>query len=149
MRFECSRLVETDCTVPEDIIPGELHDENRRLLVLKTQNSISPTSALFLENQSIFEDTHSRKIFDVNVIRKFCAKGDNVSKVQCHDLVAEYKVSGDARVGIKVRRGFSFLLSRLISGVFNVPAPREAKCCQGWFDKVIDANDASDNLKNR
>ena len=106
VRFECSRLVATDCTTPDDVMTGDIKEDKIRLLVLKSENPLSPTSALLLENQTIFEETYSRKIFDVNVIGKYCAKGDNVDRLRSHDLLAEYKVSGSARIGIKARRGF-------------------------------------------
>lgn len=146
VRFECARLVKSDCTVPEDVITGDIKEDNIRLLVLKTENPLFPTSGLLIENKNIFEETYSRKIFEINIIRKYCAKGDLVDKLQSQDLFAEYKASGAARVGIKARRVFSSILNNLLSCAFNVPEPREAKCCQGWFDKVMNPNDSSEKV---
>ena len=49
VRFECARLVKSDCTVPEDVITGDIKEDNIRLLVLKTENPLFPTSGLLIE----------------------------------------------------------------------------------------------------
>ena len=44
--FECSMLVETNCDTPEDVTNGEIKDDQIRLVLLKTENTVRPTSGV-------------------------------------------------------------------------------------------------------
>ena len=146
VRFDCSRLVDTDCNVPEDIVLGLINDMIN-LLVLKKENGSPPTSGILVKRGNILEETSRKKVVEIFVQLKFCSKGDKIQKLPTNNLLAEYNSTGNIKIGLQSRRGITSLVNGLIPYTFNASAPREAKCCQGWFDEVFDPNDASEILK--
>ena len=139
-------LVETNCDTPEDVTNGEIKDDKIKLVVLKTENTVRPTSGVLLGIQGDCEGTSSRKLYNVTILRRYSLKGDKISGLQDHDLLLELQVNGSARIGLKSRRGFSKVLDGLINCDFTISAPREAKCCQSWVDNICHPDDALEKL---
>jgi len=44
------------------------------------------------------------------------------------------------------RRGFTPRFKNLQAYQFDILEPREAKCCQAWFDKIEDPNDRFEDI---
>ena len=53
----------------------------------------------------------------------------------------QYKPSGKVDLLRISQRGFTATMKNLQACQFNIPEPREAKCCQPWLDTVYDPNE--------
>ena len=60
VRFDCSRLVDTACDVPEDIVMGEV-SEDLNLLVHKTETVSPPSSGILIKKGDIIEKPVERR----------------------------------------------------------------------------------------
>ena len=57
-----------------------------------------------------------------------------------------FKPGGKVGLVREDRRGFTPIHKNLQTFQFNILEPREAKCCQPWFDKVEDPNDPNQTI---
>ena len=75
--FECSRLVGTDCSVPEDVVADEREmNDPVQLLILKTKKTEFPSSGILIRNNNLIEETGRKKVFGIDVLLKFAIKRD-------------------------------------------------------------------------
>ena len=146
VRFDCSRLVDTGCYVPEDIVLG-IVSEDLNLIAHKTDSVSPPSSGILIKKGDTLEETSRKRVVQIFVQLKFCSKGDKIFKLPKNDLLAEFSSTGNIKIGLKSRRGITSLVNGSSLYSINVSTPREAKCCQGWFDEVFDPNNASEVLK--
>ena len=62
--FECSRLVSTDCSVPEDVVTDEREmNDPVQLFILKTKKTEFPSSGILIRNNNLIEETGRKKSF--------------------------------------------------------------------------------------
>lgn len=144
--YRLAMLVDTSCDTEDDIVLGKIKDD-ANLLVNKSKDSHHPSTGILIKNTEIVEENIRKKSYQIFVLLKWCLKGDKIYKLQTNDLLAEHSNNGNVNIGTKSRRGISSSANGLINYKFNVSFPREAKCCQGWFDDVSDPNDISKILK--
>ena len=107
MRFYCSKLVDTDCESVENIYLGD-KNENKVYLFTKTEeNKLRPASGILLELLDSWDETSRQQVYRVNVISKYCSKGDELCKLDTQGIFLQWKRKGLAILGTKTRRGFS------------------------------------------
>ena len=143
MRVDCSKLVDTHCNVPEDIVLGLINDMIN-LLVFKKENVSPPSSGILVKRGNIVEETSRKKVVEIFVQLKFCSKGDKIVKLPTNNLLAEYNSTGNIKIGLQSRRGITSLVNGLLPYSFNASSQREEKCCQGWFHEIFDPKDDSE-----
>ena len=112
--FECSRLVGTDCSVPEDVIADEREmSDHFQLLIIKTKKTEFPSSGILIRNNNLIEETGRKKVFGIDVLLKFDIKGDKIDKLPNDNLVAEYQKSGSVKIGVNAQKGLTSSITGL------------------------------------
>ena len=97
LSFDCTRLVNTDCNSPEDIVSGKINDEIN-FLVLRSEKSEAPSTGLLVENIEKVEETARKTSFKIKILMKFYFRGSKVDKLPLNDLIAEYSSNGIVKI---------------------------------------------------
>ena len=98
LSFDCTRLVNTDCNSPEDIVSGKINDEIN-FLVLRSEKSEAPSTGLLVKNIEKVDETARKKSFKIKILLKFYFRGSKVDKLPLNDLIAEYNSNGIVKIG--------------------------------------------------
>ena len=92
------------------------------------------------ETTSVYDIIH-----DVQIEQQFYYK-DHAFATFSGEIPVQYKPSGKVDLLRISQRGFTAAMKNLQACQFNIPEPREAKCCQPWLDTVYDPNDRFETI---
>ena len=73
IRFDCTRLVNTNCDSPEDIVIGKVND-NLNLLFLRSENHNTPSSGLLVQNTETLNDNTRKVSYKIQILPIICFK---------------------------------------------------------------------------
>ena len=149
--FHCDMMVDISCDTEEDITSLPLPDDLPNtlpyswLVVEFSDKPSLPTCALFVNGHGIHSTNTSETSIIIEVIRKFCYTGHEFCTMEVPTLV-EWNRSGKINIGIQGPRRFKPIYKNLKACKFTITEGREAKCCQPWFDRVLDINNPHEIL---
>ena len=120
------------------------------MIVQESTNSQTPTCALLVQSKGLYHtNTALDNIHKIEILDKYYYKDHRFSTYETKSsslLLCEWKSSGNTILGFEGRRGYTVKFQNLHAYMFNIPEPREAKCCQPWFDAVTDVNDPHESI---
>ena len=145
-KFQCAMLVDITCSTKEDIeqlpLPNDI--PSSWLIVEISYESSTPTCAVIVESTGTYTDiADSDRILNVNILHRYFYKNHSFSSIESPMLV-KWKTTGTSVLGSEQRRGFTPISKNLMAYQFTVSEGREAKCCQNWFDPILDINDPNE-----